>query len=111
MSIAKLSPAPMPVLAIYLAIVVGMRWRWAYRWRWIVLMRKYGDRDIVRRIMKGLIWLGATEEMIRDSWGTPYSESSDGSELRYGKTGRNRYRHRVAFRNGTVSAWTDKNGA
>lgn len=109
--IAKTSPAPTPILLAYLAFVLLCRWRWAYRWRWLLMMRKYGDEGVVANIMRGAIWRGATEQMIRDSLGAPHSKSSDGSQLRYGKTGKNRYRHRITLRNGLVSDWTDKNGA
>ncbi len=85
------------------------------------LLNKYGDEEVVEKIIKGLVWQGQTEEQLIDSVGRPtfvvhdYNESSVNVIWRYEhsrpKTGRYRSwgvpspNFDVFIDNGKVVSW------
>lgn len=86
--------------------------------RWLVyriirkrmLMKKYKDKDVVRKIMRKKLWMGASKEMIKDSWGRPEDVKSGSHKTVwcYGNIGKNRWKYRVTFdRNNIVSSWIE----
>ncbi len=99
--------APLMVLVL---IVLLLRWL-IYRFiRKRILMRKYKDKEVVRNIIRRKIWMGASTEMIKDSWGRP-GDIKSGSHKTvwcYGNIGKNRWKHRITFnRDDVVSSWTE----
>ena len=75
------------------------------------LLEKYGDQEVVDRIMRKRIWQGMSREQLIDSWGSPadidqkvYKEKTRDT-YKYNQTGRNRYRSRVTVENGIVVGW------
>src|SRR5690349_17480831 len=78
------------------------------------LLAKYGDPDIVERIMDGKYWQGQTTEQLRDSLGVP--EDTDEKVLKsktrevwkYHKTGAKRFGLRITVENGLVVGWDEK---
>lgn len=77
------------------------------------LIERFGA-DIAPRIMRKEIWIGATEDMIRESLGRPVDKDQKVLETKtkeiwkYHPAGVNRYRLRITFENGTVVGWDDK---
>lgn len=78
------------------------------------LLVKYGDPEIVDRIMKGKYWQGQTVEQLRDSLGPPVDTDQKVTKTKtreiwkYHKTGTNRFGLRVTVENGAVSGWDEK---
>ncbi|WP_454709320.1 DUF2845 domain-containing protein [Delftia acidovorans] len=78
------------------------------------LMEKYGDADIVERIMKKMFWQGQTEEQLCDSLGSPVDIDSKVMKTRhrqvwkYQPSGQNRYRLRITVDDGYVVGWDHK---
>lgn len=78
------------------------------------LMQKYNDQDVVDGIMKRQIWQGMTEGMLLDSWGNADEidrnvlKTKTKNTLKYGRTGKNRFRNRVFSENGYVVGWDQK---
>lgn len=94
-------------------VVVGilvLRWFVARLIRKARLMKKYQNEDVVRKIMSKTLWVGATKEMVRDSWGRPgdVKQGSHKSEWCYGSTGKGRWRHRVQFKGTVVVSYTER---
>jgi hypothetical protein len=78
------------------------------------LMTKYGDSDLVDRIMNQEIWQGQTEEQLRDSLGKPEDieekvmKTKTKEIWKYDETGKNRYALKVTLENGQVAGWDRK---
>jgi uncharacterized membrane protein len=79
------------------------------------LMQKYGDEEIVRRLMGRVIWQGETEEQLIDSLGRPIAvdnkvlKTKTKQIWKYNQTAKNRYSLRVTLEDGVVVGW-DKKG-
>ncbi|MEZ6004923.1 MAG: DUF2845 domain-containing protein [Planctomycetota bacterium] len=75
------------------------------------LLEKYGDSEVVSRILAKTIWQGETEEMLKDSLGVPVAvdnkvlKNKVRETWKYGQTGKNRYTVRVILENGAVTGW------
>jgi len=75
------------------------------------LLTKYGDEEIVRRIMKKLIWEGQSKDQLIDSLGRPLDvdqkvlKTKSRETWKYQRTGKNRYRLRVVVENDIVIGW------
>jgi|SRR5579862_4188057 len=39
--------------------------------RFHYLLQKFGKEDVAKAIMEGKIWIGMTDEQLRESWGEP----------------------------------------
>lgn len=78
------------------------------------LLEKYGDTQLVSRIMSGAIWETMTSEHLYDSVGQPeavdqkYLKSKSREVWKYNHLGANRYGLRVTLENGTVVGWDSK---
>lgn len=78
------------------------------------LLEKYGDIQLVSRIMSGAIWETMTSEHLYDSVGQPeavdqkYLKSKSREVWTYDRLGANRYGLRVTLENGTVVGWDSK---
>ena len=105
------------IIAAIIAIVVLIAafCIWGYAQRRKHLIEKYGDAEIARRMMKGIIWQGETREQLLESLGKPVD--SDEKVLKtktkeiwkYRRTARNRFGLKVTLDDGVVVAW-EKNG-
>jgi hypothetical protein len=79
------------------------------------LRTKYGDEDIVERIMRRRFWQGQTAEQLRDSVGSPVQIDNKIMATRkreiwkYRQTGRNRYALRITLDDDVVIGWDQKN--
>ena len=78
------------------------------------LFNKYGDMDLVEKMMKEEIWQGATEEHIIDSIGKPLDidqkvlKTKTKETWKYDQTAKNRYALKVILENGVVVGWDKK---
>jgi hypothetical protein len=78
------------------------------------LLKRYGDPEIVERIMLGRFWQGQTQEQLIDSLGRPLDidervlKTKTKEIWKYNKTGANRYGLRVILENGVVVGWNQK---
>ncbi|MFC7299887.1 MULTISPECIES: hypothetical protein [Oxalobacteraceae] len=78
------------------------------------LMTKYGDADLVDRIMDGLFWQGQTDEQLLDSIGQPLDVDSKVMRAftrkiwKYQQTGKGRYALRITLENDIVVGWDKK---
>ncbi|MBV7428048.1 MULTISPECIES: DUF2845 domain-containing protein [unclassified Acidovorax] len=94
-------------VALYIAHLLNERRRAA-------LMAKYGDAEIVSKIMKKVFWQGQTGEQLRDSLGAPEDVDTKVMKTRhreiwkYNNSGKNRYRLRITLENGHVVGWDQK---
>jgi hypothetical protein len=77
--------------------------------RRLALQQKYGDDEIVDGILAGQVWLGMTDAMALDSWGTPVDVAKSVTTRKrkevwkYNQTGRGRFRSRVTIEDGYVT--------
>nr|WMC97950.1 hypothetical protein RAR13_04335 [Aminobacter aminovorans] len=75
------------------------------------LLAKYGDPKVVDNILAGLIWQGATAEMVRDAWGPPVAitekvlRTKVSHVYKYQPGRRRSYGSRVMLENGIVIGW------
>jgi hypothetical protein len=78
------------------------------------LMRKYGDAEIVDRIMDHRFWQGQTTEQLMDSLGRPADidekvfKTKTKQTWKYSPTGKNRFALRITVENGLVVGWDQK---
>ena len=78
------------------------------------LLKKYGDADVVTRIMKKMFWQGQTHEQLRDSLGRPLDtdekvlKTKTKEIWKYNRVGKNRYGLRITLENGIVVGWDEK---
>jgi hypothetical protein len=78
------------------------------------LLEKYGDKDIVERIMKGELWQRQTSEQVYDSLGPPVDideillRKNMRRTWKYHPTGRHRFALRVILDNDIVIGWDKK---
>jgi hypothetical protein len=100
---------PIAILVIWiLARIINTRARRAE------LLKKYGDKEVVDRIMRRSFWQGQTAEQLMDSLGPPVD--TDEKLLRkslrrtwkYHQTGQNRYALRITLENDVVIGWDKK---
>jgi hypothetical protein len=106
-----------PIVIIALVIVAFVWFKYAQRKKRIeYLLDKYGDEDIVNRIMQGHYWEGQTAQQLRDSVGSPLSIDTKSMATRkravwkYRSRGRNRYGLRIILDDDVVIGWEQKNG-
>jgi hypothetical protein len=78
------------------------------------LLAKYGDDQIVSRIMGHEIWQGQSHEQLLDSMGAPVGTDQKVMKRhqrqvwKYHQTGVNRYGLRVTLEDGLVVGWDEK---
>jgi hypothetical protein len=104
-------------VALVIICVGGIAlWKVVQRQRRLEYLReKYGDEEIVQRIMRHRFWQGQTAEQLRDSVGNPVRVDNKVMATRtrevwkYNPTGQNRYGLRVTLDDGIVIGWDQKN--
>lgn len=78
------------------------------------LFSKYGDSDVVDRIMSRTIWVGQTSEQLGDSFGAPADVDEKVMKTKrreiwkYAHKGGNRYGMRITVENGEVTGWDER---
>ena len=94
-----------------LTVLIAAFCVWGYRQRRKHLIEKYGDAEIARRMMKGLIWQGETREQLLESLGKPADtdekvlKTKTKEIWKYRRTARNRFGLKVTLDDGIVVAW------
>jgi len=97
-------------------IVVGLIF-WGYyqnKWKRERLIEKYGDADLVDKLMQGMFWQGQTKEQLIDSLGKPLNidqkvlKTKTKEAWKYNETGKNRYALKIIIENGEVVGWDKK---
>jgi hypothetical protein len=87
---------------------------WGYRRRQQHLTERYGDPEIARRMMKGVLWQGETAEQVRESLGEPADidqkvlKTKTKEVWKYRPTARNRFGLKVTLDDGVVTGWEQK---
>lgn len=78
------------------------------------LMRKYGNAELVERIMRKTFWQGQTQEQLLDSLGRPLDidqrilKAKTKETWKYNQTGKNRFALRIMLEGGIVVGWDQK---
>jgi hypothetical protein len=78
------------------------------------LLQKYGDPQVVEKILTGSIWQGQSAEQLQDSRGQPLDmgervfKKSTRQTWKYVRTGVNRFALRIMLEDGIVVGWDDK---
>ena len=78
------------------------------------LMLKYGDAELVSRIMSRSFWQGQTNEQLLDSLGNPVVidekvfKTKTKQVWKYHQTAKNRFALRITLENGEVVGWEQK---
>ena len=79
-----------------------------------ILLEKYGDQDIVNRIMEEEVWQGMSREQLIDSRGLPADIDTDVNAKRtrqiykYDQSGADRFRRRVTLDDGVVVGFQER---
>ena len=91
-------------------------WKVVQRQRRLEYLRdKYGDEEIVQRIMNRRFWQGQTAEQLTDSIGSPVTVDNKVMATRkrevwkYNSIGRRRYALRITLDDDVVIGWDQKN--
>ena len=87
----------------------------AARWlRKMLLMRRFGDAEMVQTILEGRIAQGMSPEMVVAAWGKPTDldemvmKTKTKAEMKYDQEDKNRFGTRVYIENGSVVGWETK---
>lgn len=78
------------------------------------LLAKYGDAEIVDRIMKKMFWQSQTSEQLVDSLGKPVDvdrkvmKTKTKEVWKYNETGKGRYGLRITLEDDVVIGWDKK---
>ncbi len=113
-TLALLSLRDFGLATLGVAILVAVVCVWAYRRRRRHLVERYGDPEIARRIMRGILWQGETAEQLRESLGTPADtdqkvlKTKTKEIWKYRPTARNRFGLKVTLDDGIVAGWEQK---
>ena len=113
-TLALLSLRDFGLATLGVVILVGGICLWAYRQRQRHLVERYGDPEIARRIMRGILWQGETAEQLRESLGTPADtdqkvlKTKTKEIWKYRPTARNRFGLKVTLDDGIVTGWEQK---
>lgn len=79
-----------------------------------LLMKRYGDAQMVDTIMEGRIARGMTADMVVEVWGEPADldetvmKTKTKAEMKYDQKGKNRFGTRVYIEDGIVVGWETK---
>ncbi|WP_261840989.1 hypothetical protein [Aliamphritea ceti] len=99
------------VLIAVLWVMLAFIFRYLKKQR---LMKKYGNEDIVRKIMKKMIWQSQSPEQLIDSLGRPMDidqkvlKTKIKEVWKYHRKGKNRYALKVILENNVVVGWDKK---
>ncbi|NWB49229.1 DUF2845 domain-containing protein [Pseudomonas gingeri] len=103
-------------IIIGVAVICGW-WLWANhleKKRREQLLQKYGDPEVVDRIMRRMFWQGQTPEQLIDSLGSPVDidkkvlKTKSKEVWKYDQTGKGRFALRITLENGEVIGWDKK---
>jgi hypothetical protein len=104
---------PLIIIGLIVALWLGVR-AYLKRNRRKALLAKYGDPEIVERILSRSVWTGQTQEQLRDSLGNPVDvdqkvfKSKIKETWKYNRRGRNRFGLRISVENNIVVGWDQK---
>lgn len=79
-----------------------------------MLMKKYNNKELVDRLMKGMFWQGQTSDQLHDSLGRPLDidqkvlKTKKKEVWKYNSTGKNRYALKITLDNDVVVGWDKK---
>ena len=79
-----------------------------------MLMKKYNNKELVDRLMKGMFWQGQTSDQLYDSLGRPLEidqkvlKTKKKEIWKYNSTGKNRYALKITLDNDVVVGWDKK---
>lgn len=94
-----------------LAVAFGV---WGYRRRRRQLIDRYGDPEIARCLMKGILWQGETAEQVRESLGEPADidekvlKTKTKEVWKYRPTARNGFGLKITLDDGVVTGWAQQ---
>lgn len=97
------------VLVIFICVSI-----YSYKKKKEELLVKYGDAEIVDKIMRGMFWQGQTIEQLLDSIGEPVGidekvfKAKSREVWKYKPAGKGRFKLRITIENGLVIGWDDK---
>ncbi|MCE9609526.1 MAG: hypothetical protein K8R23_04885 [Chthoniobacter sp.] len=110
-TLAMLTFGQISLIVLTIIVLVGGICLWAYRQRRRHLIERYGDPEVARRIMRGVLWQGETAEQLRESLGTPADtdekvlKTKTKEIWKYRPTKRNRFGLKVTLDDGIVTGW------
>ena len=99
---------------ILVVVAFGIFSHYQTKWKRERLTEKYGDAELVDKLMQGMFWQGQTEEQLVDSLGKPLDidqrvlKTKTKETWKYNETGKNRYALRIILENGEVVGWDKK---
>jgi hypothetical protein len=104
------------IIAVIVAGVVAWRIIAFYlkKKRREALLAKYGDAELVHRILTRMFWQGQTEEQLLDSLGSPLGidtkvlKTKTKEIWKYNELGKNRYGLKITLEDGLVVGWEQK---
>lgn len=95
-------------------IVVGFAAYYKNKQKRELLMKKYGDAQLVDKIMQGMFWQGQSKGQLIDSIGRPLDvdqkvlKTKTKETWKYNSTGKNRYALKIILEDGVVVGWDKK---
>jgi hypothetical protein len=104
-----------PIIGITGIVVVVCALRTSSRTKRVsMLTAKYGDSQVVERIVNRTIWVGETSEQLVESLGCPADidekvlKTKKKAVWKYAHKGGNRYGLRITIENDLVAGWDEK---
>lgn len=100
------------IVTVALLVIMAKVW-WRQRRR-AALLARYGDAEIVERILRRMFWTGQTSDQLLESLGRPADIDqkvlkTKVKELwKYFPTGRNRFGSRITLDDHVVTGWDQK---
>ena len=97
------------VIVAWIAISIHLKKK-----RRVELLAKYGDAEIVDRIINKMFWQGQTPAQLVDSIGNPVDvdrkvlKTKTKEVWKYNETGKGRYALRITVEDGEVVGWDNK---
>lgn len=106
----------MEFIVVIVIVIIGWIFISSYlsRKRREALLAKYGDAELVDRIMRRMFWQGQSQEQLVDSLGRPLDidervlKTKTKETWKYNRTGKNRFGLRIILENGIVVGWDQK---
>lgn len=102
------------VLIVFIVAIIFIWNVYVTKKRKQYLLNKYGNAEIVEKIMNRYFWVGQTAEQLRNSLGKPADISTKIMKTRYretwkyNQTGKNRYGLRITLDDHVVQRWEQK---
>ena len=106
----------MEIIIVVVLVIVG--WvsisKYLDKKRRKALFEKYGDPEIVDRIIRKMFWQGQTQAQLVDALGRPVEidknvlKTKTKEIWKYSQIGKGRYALRITLENGLVGGWDKK---